>query len=177
MKTEELEERLTDAERVLALHDKRLEKLEEQEIQTPPQAAQALGCSAQLEEVKALLKRQDLSTHSLQIYAQIASFRETISQLPKVLPVRHFHHFEDGFRSFVIGGIVCLLTAAIAAGLSFSLYRENDRLQENNFKYSMLRQAYPDVVHWADSVYYQNPEEAERKIRILESQTSTPPQL
>lgn len=166
MKVEELEERLLDVERVLALQGKRLEKLEEQEILTPPQAAQAPDCSSQFEELKALLRRHDLSAQALQIYAQITSFRETISKLPKVLPVRHHHHFEDKSRGFVLGGIVCLLTAAISAGLCFSLFRENSILQGNNMKYRMIRQAYPEIVHWADSAYINALEE----VKLLETE-------
>ncbi|MBD1398800.1 hypothetical protein H9Q13_16630 [Pontibacter sp. JH31] len=134
MKTEELEEHLLDVERVLVLQGRRLEKLEEGTEPTPPQVVKAPDYGSQFEELKALLKRQDLSAQALQIYAQIASFRESITRLPKVLPVRHYHHFEYRSRGFVIGGGVCLLMTAISAGLCFSLYRENSRLQESNMK-------------------------------------------
>ncbi|GGG18802.1 MULTISPECIES: hypothetical protein [Pontibacter] len=157
MKTEELEERLLDVERVLALQDKRLEKLEEGTAPHPPQDAQAPDCSSQFEELKALLKRHDLSVQALQIYALIASLQEKITKLPKLLPVRHYHHFEDRSRGFLIGGMVCLLTTAIFVGLCFSLYQENGRLQENNMKYRIIRQAYPDAAHWADSTYLHDP--------------------
>ncbi|MEJ8802818.1 hypothetical protein [Pontibacter sp. H249] len=169
MNTEELEERLADAERVLTLHGKRLEKLEEREIPAPPQIDEAHDYGAQFEELKALIQRHDLGVQALQIYAQIDSFRDTITKLPKVLPVRHHHHFEDRSRGFVIGSIVCLLAAAISVGLCLSLYRENSRLRENDIKNRMIRQTYPDAGHWVDSVYYLNPEEAERRVRQLES--------
>ena len=160
MKTEEMEERLLDVERVLALQGKRLKILEEGTTPNPPQAVQASDCNSLFEELKALLKRHDLSVQALQIYALIASLQEKITKLPKVLPVRHHHHFEDKSRGFVIGGMVCLLAAAISAGLCFSLYRENDRLQVVDVKYRMIRQAYPETVHWADSAFNQNPKEA-----------------
>lgn len=173
MKTEELEERLLDVERVLALQSKRLEKLEKGTTPTPPQVAQAPDCSSQFEELKALFKRHDLNVQALQIYALIASLQEKITKLPKVLPVRHHHHFEERSKGFVIGGIVCLLTVAISVSLCFSLYRENSRLQENDFKYSMIRQAYPNIIHWADSAYSNNPEETARRIKLLEAEVST----
>lgn len=160
MKTEELEERLLDVEHVLALHGRRLEKLEEGTAPTPPPAAPVPDCSSRFEELKTLLKRHDLSAQALQIYAQIASFRDTISRLPKVLPVRHHHHFEDRSRGFVIGGIVCLLVTAISAGLCLSLYRENSRLRESEVRYRMIRQVFPDAAAWADSTYAQAPEKA-----------------
>lgn len=103
MSTEELEERLADAERVLALHGKRLEKLGERETPAPTQIAETPDYGAQFEELKALIKRHDLGVQALQIYAQIGSFQEAITKLPKVLPVRHHHHIEDRSRGFVIG--------------------------------------------------------------------------
>ncbi|MDX5438722.1 MAG: hypothetical protein LPK03_16095 [Pontibacter sp.] len=172
MNTEELEERLADAERVLALHGKRLEKLEERETPAPPQFAEAPDYGAQFEELKALINRHDLSAQTLQIYAQIASFRDTITKLPKVLPVRHHHHFEDRSRVFVIGGIICLLTVAISVGLCLSLYRENSRLRDSDVKYRMIRQGYPDAGRRVDSIYHLNPEEAEGRVRQLESKES-----
>ncbi|MEJ8802127.1 hypothetical protein [Pontibacter sp. H249] len=163
MNPEELEERLSDTERVLALHGKRLEKLEEQGKPAPAQTVKKTpDYSSQFEELKALIKRHDLGVQALQIYSQISSFRETITKLPKVLPVRHHHHFEDRSRAFVIGGFVCLLAAAISVGLCLSLYRENDRLQESDFKYRMIRKAYPEVINWVDSVYNHAPEAAKQ---------------
>ncbi len=173
MKQEELEERLLDVERVLALQGKRLEKLEEQPAQNPPQVAQAPGCSTQFEELKALLKRHDLSVQALQIYTQIASFRETITRLPKELPVRHHHHFEDRARNFILGGMACLLMTAVSTGLCFRLYQENGRLEESDTKYRMIRQTFKEAALWADSVYYSNPEQAEQEIKLLEAQAST----
>lgn len=175
MKPEEVEERLQDAERVLALHGKRLEKLEEQKI--PPQTQvveEAPDYSSRFEELKALIQRHDLSVQALQIYAQIASFRETISKLPKVLPVRHYHHLEDRSRGFVLGGVVCVLTAAISAGLSFSLHRENSRLRESHVKYRMVRQAYPEAVHWADSAFHQNSEDTKTWLENGETEAVVP---
>lgn len=159
MKTEELEERLLDVERVLALQGKRLDKLDEWEVSASPQEAPIHDCSSQLEELKALLLRHDLSAQALQIYAQISTFRETITGLPKVLPIRHHHHFEDNSRGLLIGGIVCLLTVAISAGLCLSMYRENGRLQENDAKYRMMQHAYPDATVKVDSIYSQAPDE------------------
>lgn len=160
MKPEELDERLADAERVLAMHSKRLEQLEKQE--TPQQEPKAQEYTSHFEELKAILKRHDFSVQALQIYAQINSFRDTISKLPKVLPVRHHHHLEDGSRGFLIGGIILLIITAISVGLGFSLYRENSKLQVNDIKYRMIRQSYPNIALWADTTYHQNPEEAEK---------------
>jgi hypothetical protein len=179
----EIEERLADTERVLALHSKRLEKLEQQSSPAPAKPEQdnqeqtphAPDYSGQFEELKKLLRRQDLSVQALQVHALISSFRDTISKLPKVLPVRHHHHFEDKSRGFVTGGIILLVTTAVSAGLSFGLYRENSRLQESDIKLRIIRQTCPKAAIGADSVYHLAPEEAEAWAKQKEAKLLSPP--
>ncbi|WP_025607375.1 hypothetical protein [Pontibacter actiniarum] len=171
MKTEELEERLLDTERVLSQHAKRLKQLEERE---GPQAPQPIvpppskDYTSHFEELKALIKEHDISKHSLQLYALITSFWEAYNKLPKVLPVRHYHHFEAKSRGFIIGGFMLLLATSVSVGLCFSLFRENSRLQESSTKYRLVRQEYPEAAFWADSTYLLAPEEAERRVELLE---------
>jgi len=179
---QELEERLADAERVLALHDKRLEKLEERnepatarpEQEKEKQATPAPDISSQLEELKALIRRHDFSMPALQIYAQINSFCDTITKLPKVLPVRHHHHFEDRSRGFLLSGAILLVTTAVSVGLSFSLYRENSKLQVNDAKFRMVRQSYPRAARWVDSTYALGPEEAQAWVEGMEAKQLAP---
>ncbi|MFD3000314.1 hypothetical protein ACFS7Z_08080 [Pontibacter toksunensis] len=112
---------------------------------------------------------------ALQVHALISSFRDTISKLPKVLPVRHHHNFEYKSRSFVTGGIILFLTTAVSAGLSFSLYRENSRLMESGVKLRIIRQVYPGAVSWADSIFARNSEEAVKLVEKLEAERNTLP--
>ncbi|TPE43327.1 hypothetical protein [Pontibacter mangrovi] len=171
MKPEELEERLADTERVLSQHAKRLKKLEELEEPKAPQPMsppQSTDYTSHFEELKALFKEHDISKHSLQLYALITSFWKAYTKLPKVLPVRHYHHFEDKSRGFIIGGFILLLATSVSVGLSFSLFRENGRLQESSIKYRLVRQEYPEAAFWADSTYLLAPEEAERRVELLE---------
>jgi hypothetical protein len=181
MTPEELEERMADTERVLTLHGKRLEKLEQQitserdkpEQVNTGQAGQAPDLSAQFEELKRILRRQDLTVQALQVHTLISSFRETISKLPKVLPVRHHHHFGEGVKGLVTGGVILLVTTAVSVGLSFGLYRENSRLQGSDTKLRMIRQGYPDAASWADSTYARSPEEAVKQVKKLEAAKDT----
>ncbi|SFG27758.1 hypothetical protein [Pontibacter chinhatensis] len=171
MRPEEMEERLSDTERVLGLHAKRLQALEEREIPQaskliPPEAA--IDYTSHFKELKELLKKHDLGLRALQIYALITSFQETITKLPKVLPVRHYHHFDDKSKGFIIGGIMCLLTVTVSVGLCFSLSQENGELQANSIKYELLKQAYPEATLWADSTYRSDPEGAEKYVELLE---------
>ena len=176
MKPEEIEERLADAENVLALHGKRIAnieeretKLEEREINQPE--IKVPDYSRHFEELKTLLKEHSLAYSSLQIYAQITSFQKTISQLPKVLPVEHHHYFTDKSKVFLIGGIGLLLISALMVGLCFSLYLENSRMKENDIKFRMIRQSIPETARWADTTYRRNPGEVEQKLRKLEAES------
>lgn len=159
MTPQEIEERLADAEQVLVLLGKRLNKLEAREKSYSPLQSeqQSSGCAARLEELKGLLLRQDQGKHTLQILNQLSSFQEKISKWPNVLPVRHYHHFEDRARSFILGSILCVLLTAGAVGLSFSLYRENSRLQETGTKYSLIQQLFPEAAQQVDSIFHAAP--------------------
>jgi hypothetical protein len=95
--------------------------------------------------LKTLVRQHSLAYSSLQIYAQINSFQKTISELPKVLPVEHHHYFEDKSKGFLIGGMVLLLVSALTVGLSLGLYRENTRMKENDIKYRMILQSFPNT--------------------------------
>ena len=49
-----------------------------------------------------------------------------------------------------------LLTASISVGLCFSLYWKNSRLRENDNKYRMIRQIYPNTGRWVDVMVFQS---------------------
>lgn len=168
MKPEVLEERLADAENVLALHGKRIANLEERKAE--PQEIKVPDYTRHFEELKTLVKQHSLANSSLQIYAQINSFQKTISELPKVLPVEHHHYFEDKSKGFLIGGMVLLLISALTVGLSFGLYRENTRMKENDIKFRMIRQSIPETARWADTTYHHNPGKVEKVLKKLEAE-------
>ena len=113
MKPEELEDRITDTENVLALHGKRITNLEERKAE--PQEIKVPDYSHQFEELKTLVKQHSLAYSSLQIYAQITSFQKTISELPTVLPVEHHHYFEDKSKGILLGDIGLLQVSAFSS--------------------------------------------------------------
>jgi hypothetical protein len=53
---------------------------------------------------------------------------------------------------------------------SFGLIRENNRLQENDIKFRMIRQSIPETARWADTTYHRDPEATERVLKRLESE-------
>jgi Cu2+-containing amine oxidase len=51
---------------------------------------------------------------------------------------------------------------------SFGLIRENNRLQENDIKFRMIRQSIPEAARWADTTYHNNPVEVEKMVKRLD---------
>ena len=45
---------------------------------------------------------------------------------------------------------------------------KNSRLHENDIKFRIVRQIKPNAAYQADTIYYQNPEEIEKKTKQLE---------
>lgn len=168
MKPEELDDRIADTENVLALHCKRITYLEERKAE--PQEVKVPDYTRHFEELKTMVRQHSLAYSSLQIFAQITSFQKTISELPKFIPVTHQHYFTDKSKALLVGGIVLLLTTAITAGLSFGLYRENNRLKENDIKFRMIRHSIPDAANWADTTYHRAPEATEKVLKRLEAE-------
>ncbi|ARS36146.1 hypothetical protein [Pontibacter actiniarum] len=167
METEELSERLTDAEALLALQDRRLKQVENREIKTP--ACNIPDYTASFEEIKQLLRTQHTALPILKIDAHLKALHKTISGIPKVLPVKHHHHLEDSALGFIGGGFVLLLLTAVSASLCFSLYRENSLLQERSLKYRLTRLYYPAITRWMDSTYSRSPDSTRQLVESLEA--------
>ncbi|MBA3829951.1 MAG: hypothetical protein H0X33_13505 [Taibaiella sp.] len=101
-------------------------------------------------------------------------FAEILAKIPQVIPVQHHHHFDKkDSKKFIIGGIILLLVIAISSGLSLSLWSENSLLHENALKFRMIRVVRPANAHWADSVYFKDPEAAEQITRKKEADRQT----
>ena len=84
------------------------------------------------------------------------------------------HYFTDKSKGFLIGSIGLLLIAAITVGLSFSLYRDNTRMKENDINFLMIRQSIPEAAKWADTTYHRNPETTEKVLKKLEAEQLNP---
>ncbi|HXI01445.1 MAG TPA: hypothetical protein VNI52_14345 [Sphingobacteriaceae bacterium] len=50
------------------------------------------------------------------------------------------------------------------------MWKENGRLNENSVKFRIIRQGYPDVGHWADTVYHRDPEGIELFVQKIEAE-------
>jgi hypothetical protein len=101
---------------------------------------------------------------------QITKIQDLRGGIPETVKVRHYHHFEDKSKGFIIGAVISLLVSAMTVGIALSMWKENGRLDENSVKFRVIRQGYPDVAYWADTLYYRKPEEIKQFIEQLEEE-------
>lgn len=97
--------------------------------------------------------------------------------IPDIITVQHHHHFNERSKGFIISAIILLLVTAGATGLCLSLWSENKLLHENALKYHMVRQINPRIARLTDSIYYNDPDEAEQateKAEASEQDTKQP---
>lgn len=192
MKPEEIKERMDDTESVLIQQGKRITELEKKEVILPKihipdykqefeklksYISEALKQpdKSDLEEVKIhineALKQPDSIGSIAETIGRLERLDNLVKQLPQlVIPYKHHHHFENKSKGLVFGSIALLLISSITSGLCYGLYHENRRLHNNDVKFRMVRRCYPTAVQWADSVFYRNPEDAEKVTEKLEAQ-------
>ncbi|MEJ7692692.1 hypothetical protein [Daejeonella sp.] len=184
MNTHEIQEQLQDNQEVTLRIEERVTQLENKEIKFP----EIKDYEEQFAELKKLIKKHGEQDQILPLLEKIeeraqdfktlvSSIRElTISQdimvreLPKEIKVKALHRFEDKTKGFIFGGIILLIVTSIAVGTSLNLWSENERMQENDVKFRMVRQTNPDVAYRTDTLYHHNPEDMEAKTKQLEAQ-------
>lgn len=154
--TKTIEERLEEQEEVLQLILTKLHVLENRKIEFPE--IRVPDYRNQLEILKNELLRVNHSYPVEKIDEQIIKIKNLSAGIPEAIKFRHHHHFEDKSKGFIIGAVVLTLVCAMAVGITVSMWKENGRLNENSVKFRVVRQRYPDVAHWADTIYHRDPE-------------------
>jgi hypothetical protein len=101
---------------------------------------------------------------------QIERMEKLSRLLPEIIQVRHHHHIQGQSKGFIIGGLILLFSTAIAIGLAGSLWKENGLLNENSVKFRMIRQNYPDIAYWADTLYHRNPDSLKQLTEKIETE-------
>ena len=74
-------------------------------------------------------------------------------------------------------GVIIVLAAwgiftCLSVGLNISQHADNDTLRANSLKYRIIRQAYPVQADKADSIYYADPDSAEKHTIELEEKAT-----
>ena len=123
-----------------------------------------------INELKATVSQHNLAYPATKIQAQLDEVKTIVESIPKIIPVKHSHYFDPKSKGWVLAGVILLIVTAISTGLNAHLWVENNRLQANDLKFRMLRQAYPVQANWAEQHYFNSPDTAERETIRLENE-------
>ncbi|TKT94051.1 hypothetical protein [Dyadobacter frigoris] len=99
----------------------------------------------------------------------LTAIQKNIQFIPKETKVENFHHFDLKSKGFIISAAILLIVSTVCIGIAVSAFRENNRLQQSDLKYRMIRQVYPTAAAWADSTYFRDPESTEAETQKLEA--------
>jgi len=184
MNTQEIQEQLQDNQELTIKLGERMTSAEE----ILAKLMDVKDYSGQLDELKELIikiaeqdktapipqemSRQVIATENLMLTIEASTKRQEIifKDFPKKLEVKLLHRFEDKTKGFIIGGLVLFTLSAVLTGICFYLWNVNSKLKDNDIKFRMVRQMAPSIAHKADTLYYPDPDEMEKKTKQLEAQ-------
>ncbi|WP_276348840.1 hypothetical protein [Daejeonella sp. JGW-45] len=158
------EQRLEELEEVLQRTLNKVKELENRKIELPTIPDYTL----QFSELKEGIARHNLAYPAVKIQTQILELQKNIDAIPKRIPIQHYYHFTDRSKGSIIAGIILLISCALSVGIAISLWKENRKLNDNSVKFRMIRQSYPNISHWADTIYNHDPKAMERLTKRLE---------
>lgn len=123
-----------------------------------------------IENLQAAVSQHNLAYPAEEIKAQINTLRNEVACIPKVIPVRNYHHVDVKTKPFMITGSLLLIFVAISTGLSIHLWVENSRLHVNDIKCRMTRQIFPIQAKAVDSFYAKTPVKMEQQTVQFETE-------
>ena len=120
-------------------------------------------------ELKAAIGQLNISYPAEQIQNTLSEVKTILEAVRKSLPVKVKHEFDPKTKGWIIAGMILLIVTAISTGLCGHLWIRNNRLQAVDVKYRLLQQVDTSSTRWADSVYTNNPDEAEKIVIRMEN--------
>lgn len=184
MNTQEIQEQLQDNQELTIKLGERMSIAEEKLTKL----VEVKDYSGQLDELRELIIKnaeqdksallqeeisQQVSTTQNLMLSSEASIKkqETLFRnFPKEIQVKLLHRFEDKTKGFVIGGLILFALLAILTGICFSQWSDNEKMKDNDIKFRIVRQIAPKSAYQADTLYYKDPEEMEKRTKQLEAQ-------
>lgn len=100
------------------------------------------------------------SDHQQQIDASVQRIESKIDSMPKVIPVRHHHHFEIRSVAFLVTfGLMLLsfVTAYFFYNGKQELMQANEEMRSDTLSYFLVKAYYPDVAKTLDKGFYADP--------------------
>jgi len=124
-------------------------------------------------ELKDAVGQLNISYPAEQIQANLTEVKTILEAVRKSLPVKVKHEFDPKTKGWVIAGMILLVVTSISTGLCGHLWIKDNRLQAIDVKYRLLQQVDTSSTRWADSVYTNNPDEAEKTVIRMENAKTT----
>lgn len=92
-----------------------------------------------------------------------------IKKIPQKIKVEIEHKITDRIRPYLLIFIGLCLALSISLWGNYSLWENKSKQQENDIKFRTVRQLNPRLAMAVDTLYYENPDSLELKIRAKES--------
>ncbi len=121
------------------------------------------------EALKTVVGQLNISYPAGQVQNTLAESKGILEAIRKALPLKVKHQFDFKTKGWIIAGMILLIVTAISTGLFGHLWAESNRLQAVDIKYRLLRQVDTSSTKWADSIYTNNPDEAEKIVIRMEN--------
>ncbi len=163
-----IEEQLESIEEVLSLVIRKNASIENL-IQTVAETQDKTLADTVIELKRDL--RQDASAQHLETY--LSAIKQSVESVLKAPEVKHHHHFDLRSKGIIVSAAVLLITTALSIGVAISNYSESSRLQESDLKFRIARQLNPAFTTRVDSIYYEDPEQAELETQKREAHDLT----
>lgn len=162
------EQRLEELEEVIQRTLNKVQELENRKVKFPE--IRIPDYTSQLDVIKSELIRVKSFYPVEKINDQIKILEKLSHGIPEIIRVRHHHHFQDKSKGFIIAAMILVLVSAISGGIAINMWKDNSRMNENSVKFRMIRQSYPDIAWWADTMYHRSPESMKRVTERLEAE-------
>ena len=158
----ELTERMDGVDELMDSVVKKVTEIDKREIKIT-------DYTPHFEALKAAIGQLNISYPTQQIQNTLAESKGILEAIRKILPVKVKHQFDFKTKGWIIAGMILLIVTAIGTGVCGHLWTENNRLNEVDIKYRLLRQVDTSSTKWADSIYTSNPDEVEKIVIRMEN--------
>ncbi|QNL50342.1 hypothetical protein H8S90_01550 [Olivibacter sp. SDN3] len=146
MNEQELLVILKDTQEILVQVDKRLQKMEENNIKDET----LTGMKA------SILKHVEATGY---LVTAVEEQKKLIGEMPQKTKMTIEHRITGRQLPYIITVAVLLLVSVLSLFASFQLWQENSTLYDNDIKIRMVRLLYPQVSLDIDSIYNTNPKQ------------------
>lgn len=126
--------------------------------------------SKPIKELERIVMQHHLDYPAREIQKQINELSAKVEKVPKNIQVQHRHYFDPKSKGWIIAGVVLLIVLAVSVGFSGHLFVENIRIEANDIKFRVVRQAFPEIAEEIEKRFAKDSETMEAKLIELEAE-------